>query len=81
MMEQKWFAHVLTSDYPLPAGMSVTAWGGFKISYLHTNLMILKTRDVKELLVNIQVQRAYTIAGRLTVTVVRQVYSSTVQFR
>ncbi len=38
--------------------------------------MILKTRDVKELLVNIQVRRAYTIAGRLTVTVVRQVYSS-----
>ena len=27
VMEQKWFAHVLTSDYPLPAGMSVTAWG------------------------------------------------------
>ena len=24
VMEQKWFAHVLTSDYPLPAGMSVT---------------------------------------------------------
>ena len=33
VMEQKWFAHVLTSDYPLPAGMSVTAWGGFKISW------------------------------------------------
>ena len=80
-MEQKWFAHVLTSDYPLPAGMSVTAWGGFKISWPAYESYDLRQEDVKELLVNIQVRRAYTIAGRLTVTVVRQVYSSTVQFR
>ena len=33
VMEQKWFAHTLTSDYPLPAGMSVTTWGGYKISW------------------------------------------------
>ena len=33
VMEQKWFAHVLTSDYPIPAGMAVTAWGGYKISW------------------------------------------------
>ena len=32
-MEQKWFAHVLTSAYPLPAGMAVTAWGGYKIAW------------------------------------------------
>ena len=52
------------------AGMSVTAGEDLKYPGLHTNLMILKTRDVKELLVNIQVRRADTIAGRLTVTVV-----------
>lgn len=33
VLEQKWFAHVLTSDYPLPAGISATAWGGYKISW------------------------------------------------
>lgn len=29
----RWLACVLTADYPIPSGMNVTAWGGYKIAW------------------------------------------------
>lgn len=33
VIEHKWHAHVLPSDFPTPAGVTITKWGGFKVAW------------------------------------------------
>lgn len=33
VIEHKWHAHALPSDYPSPAGKTITKWGGFKVAW------------------------------------------------
>jgi hypothetical protein len=33
VIEHKWHAHALPSDYPSPAGKTLTKWGGFKVAW------------------------------------------------
>lgn len=82
VMEQKWFAHVLTSDYPVPAGMAVTAMGRIpKYHGLPTNHLILKIKDGKELSASIPVRKVYITVGLPTVTGGQLVYSFMAQSR
>ncbi len=33
ILEHKWHAHALPSDYPSPTGKTITKWGGFKVAW------------------------------------------------